>query len=277
MTDGESPRPDAAGRPPVALTVAGSDSGGGAGIQADLKTFQAFGVFGTSALTAVTAQNTRGVADVQLIRPALVARQVEVVMEDLRPDACKSGMLGDAGIIEAVAESLERPGTPPYVLDPVMVAQSGDPLLAEEAVDVLRDRLVPLADVVTPNLHEAEMLTGRAVRDAGGMREAAERIAGMGADAVLLKGGHLEGDRVVDFLYREGGWREWSGPRLETPHTHGTGCTLSSAVAAGLALGWELEEAVGNGLHFTRQALATAPRLGHGNGPLNHWTDPRRP
>lgn len=268
----ESEHSGAADRPPVALTVAGSDSGGGAGIQADLKTFQAFGVFGTSALTAVTAQNTRGVTDVQVIRPETVRAQVRAVAEDLAPAACKSGMLADEGVVRAVAASLEEAALPAYVLDPVVVAQSGDRLLEEAAVRSLRSELVPRADLVTPNLEEAALLAGlEEVSDEDDMRRAAESVRASGAGAVLVTGGHLREGRVVDLLLDDRGWRAWRGDRIETGNSHGTGCTLSAAVAAGLALGRELRAAVDVAVRYTRQAIRTAPDLGGGNGPLNHW------
>jgi len=258
--------------PPVVLTIAGSDSGGGAGIQADLKTFQAFGVFGTSAVTAVTAQNTTGVRGIHKIEPEMVALQIRAVAEDLRPVAAKTGMLADAPIIEAVARTLDRDVAIPHlVVDPVMVAASGDPLLEEGGEEALRDLLLPLATVVTPNLDEAALLTGSAVRDEAGMRAAAEVLADMCGGAVLVKGGHLGGDEVVDVLLHEGRLREWRGPRIATRSGHGTGCTLSSAIAAGLARGLELEAAVGAAIGFTRRALEDGPDLGAGTAPLDHW------
>lgn len=259
------------GRPPVALTIAGSDSGGGAGIQADLKTFHAFGVFGTSALTAITAQDTRGVSGVQRVEPELVRRQIEAVWEDLRPAACKTGMLADEPIIRAVAEALDATGLEAVVVDPVMVAASGDPLLEEGAADALRELLLPRALLVTPNLPEAEILSGLAVADVEAMKRAARAIAAAGARAVLVKGGHLEGEEAVDVLWAEGEMREWRAPRLRTRAGHGTGCTLSAAVAAGLASGRDLVQAVDAALRFTRAALETAPDLGRGTAPLNHW------
>lgn len=268
----DTARSDGRGRPPVALTVAGSDSGGGAGVQADLKTFHAFGVFGTSAVTAVTAQNTRGVTDVQTVRPATVRAQVEAVAGDLEPDACKSGMLADGAVVEAAADALAGAAVPAYVLDPVMVAQSGDRLLQREAVRVLRDRLVPMADLVTPNLEEAALLAGlEAVDDEDDMRRAAEAIREAGAGAVLVTGGHFSEERVLDLLLDGQGWRAWRGERIRSRNTHGTGCTLSSGVAAGLALGRDLRDAVDVAVRFTREAIRTAPGLGGGNGPLNHW------
>jgi hydroxymethylpyrimidine/phosphomethylpyrimidine kinase len=260
--------------PPVALTIAGSDSGGGAGIQADLKTFHTFGVFGTTAVTAVTVQNTVGVTGVHPIPPDTVEAQIRAVADDLRPAACKSGMLADATIIEAVARGLSAVSIPAYVLDPVMVATSGDPLLHDSAVDALRSELFPLASIVTPNLHEAEILTGVRIESEADMRRAAERVLTAGSDAVLLKGGHLEGEEVVDLLLTPSGERCWRAARLPVGNAHGTGCTLSAAIAAGLAMGHGLEQAVDTGIEFTRRALRSAPRLGSGAPPLNHWTRP---
>jgi len=260
--------------PPVALTIAGSDSGGGAGIQADLKTFHAFGVFGTTAVTAVTVQNTVGVTAIHPIPPDIVEAQIRAVTDDLRPSACKSGMLADAVIIEAVARGLSEDSIPAYVLDPVMVATSGDPLLENSAVDALRSELLPLASVVTPNLHEAEILAGMRVENETDMRRAGERILADGAAAVLLKGGHLAGDEVVDLLLTESGERSWRSARLPVGNAHGTGCTLSAAITAGLAAGRTFEQAVESGIDFTRRALRTAPGLGSGATPLNHWTRP---
>lgn len=260
--------------PPIALTVAGSDSGGGAGIQADLKTFHQFGVFGTSAVTAITVQNTLGVSAVQTVEPAIVAGQIRAIVADLPPRSCKSGMLAEAPIIEAVAGALADSGIPSYVMDPVMVATSGDLLLADSAVGALRGALLPLATLVTPNLHEAEILSGTPIEDEDAMRRAAERILEAGPGAVLLKGGHLRGDLVVDLLLTPAGERTWRVPRLPAGDAHGTGCTLSAAITAGLALGRDLESAVDTALDFTRRALASAPGLGAGATPLNHWTRP---
>jgi hydroxymethylpyrimidine/phosphomethylpyrimidine kinase len=253
-------------RPPVALTIAGSDSGGGAGIQADLKTFEAFGVFGTSALTAVTAQNTTGVYG--------VTAQIRVVASDLRPAACKSGMLADAPTIQAVADALAEWGIERYVLDPVMVAASGDSLLDPDAVGSLRSALLPLASLVTPNLDEASILADLPVRTEADMRAAARRLVDAGCQAVLIKGGHLEGDEVVDLLFDGSGWREWRAHKLPVGNAHGTGCTLSAAITAGLAWGRDLDDAVDRALSYTRRAIATAPGLGAGSTPLNHRTVP---
>ncbi len=262
--------------PPVALTVAGSDSGGGAGIQADLKTFHQHGVFGTSALTAVTAQNTLGVRGVQVVEPRMVAAQIHAVAEDLSPRAVKSGMLGDAPVVRAVARALRETGLENYVLDPVMVAASGDPLLEADAVEILSGELLSLADLVTPNLDEAAMLLGRepgTLDDVPAMDGAARELVARGARAVLLKGGHLAGDRVVDVFHDGSELTRRERPRIPTSSTHGTGCTLSAAIAALLARGADLAAAVDGGLEFTRRALEAAPALGGGNGPLSHWVE----
>ncbi|MEO8194657.1 MAG: bifunctional hydroxymethylpyrimidine kinase/phosphomethylpyrimidine kinase [Gemmatimonadales bacterium] len=257
----------------VALTIAGSDSGGGAGIQADLKTFYRFGVFGTSAITAITAQNTLGVTDWQPVPVALVRAQIESVATDLEPSAVKSGMLATREIIETVADSIRRFELPHYVLDPVMVATSGDILIQTDAIESLRSMLLPLAELVTPNADEAAILTGFPVEDENGMRRAAEAIAGAGARAVLIKGGHVRGADphvVVDVLY-DGEFTVFANPRIETSSTHGTGCTLSAAIAAQLAQGASLRDAVGSAIDFVHAAMETAPGLGRGHGPLNHF------
>jgi hydroxymethylpyrimidine/phosphomethylpyrimidine kinase len=255
----------------VALTIAGSDSGGGAGIQADLKTFHQFGVYGTSAITAVTAQNTVGVRSWTALAPALVAQQIDAVAEDLAPAAVKSGMLGSAAVAQAVAEGLERHRLPHYVLDPVMIAASGDRLLDADAEQVITKRLIPLATLVTPNLNEAEALTGARVRTVQEMEQAARALRDMGARAVLMKGGHLDDAMLVDVLLTADGTRRFEHARIATTSTHGTGCTLSSAIAAGLARGRALERAVEDGLDFVQRAIAGAPGLGHGHGPLDHF------
>ncbi len=254
----------------IALTIAGSDSGGGAGIQADLKTFHAFGVFGTSALTAVTAQNTLGVTAVHPIPLEVVRAQIEAVVEDLRPAAFKTGMLATAELVEEVARAVEAHGLEGYVLDPVMVATSGDRLLDADAEASLAERLLPLADLVTPNLHEAAILVGRAVRTLDDMRAAARALVERGAGAALVKGGHLEGD-AVDLLWDGREERIWRRERLDTRHTHGTGCTLSAAAAAGLARGRALPEAVDGAVGFVARAIAGAPGLGSGHGPVDHF------
>jgi hydroxymethylpyrimidine/phosphomethylpyrimidine kinase len=255
----------------IALTIAGSDSGGGAGIQADLKTFQRFGVFGTSAITAVTAQNTKGVMAWEAVSADLVRAQIDAVVDDLAPGAFKTGMLATPAVALAVAAAIEAHDLQNYVLDPVMVATSGDVLLEPESIDVLRTRLIPRAFLITPNLREAEILVDQKIEDEDGMAQAAEFIVNeMGAQAVLLKGGHLEsGERVVDILY-DGDVRAFRGARLETTSTHGTGCTLSAAITAHLAKGESLHAAVRRSIEFVHAAIATAPGLGSGHGPLNH-------
>lgn len=258
----------------IALTIAGSDSGGGAGIQADLKTFQRFGVFGTSAITAITAQNTRGVRQWQPVSPDLVRAQIDAVVEDLAPAAFKTGMIANGAVAQTVAAAIRDHALRNYVLDPVMVATSGDKLFENDAIDVIRSQLVPLASLVTPNLHEAEILVGEKLEDEDAIAHAAERIVNeMGAAAVLIKGGHLaSGDRVVDTLY-DGDIRTFRSKRIDTTNTHGTGCTLSAAVAALLARGESLHAAVRRSIEFVQKAIATAPGLGSGSGPLNHLAE----
>lgn len=257
--------------PPIALTIAGSDSGGGAGIQADLKTFHQAGVFGTSVITAVTAQNTVGVRAWEACSLDLVREQIAAVADDLPPDAVKTGMLGSAPLVSLVAGAIAEHHLPSYVLDPVMVATSGDRLLDEDAEAVVLERLVPIAVLVTPNRFEAEILSGRAVRDLETLIAAGRALLQAGAQAVLVKGGHLEGPEVTDVLITEDTERVFRHPRIETASTHGTGCTLSAAVTAGLARGDPLSEAVPRALHFVHRAIQQAPGLGHGRGPLNHF------
>ena len=256
----------------IVLTIAGSDSGGGAGIQADLKTFHQFGVFGTSVVTAVTAQNTRGVHSWEAVSAGLVSAQLDAVVEDLAPAAVKTGMLGARDVVLAVAAGIARHRLPNYVLDPVMVATSGDVLLEPDAVSAVRERLVPLAALVTPNLHEAELLVGARITTEHDMAAAAERLVReLGAGAALVKGGHLEGPVVVDLLYSEGRHTRMENPRIQTTSTHGTGCTLSAAIAANLALGNGLADSVTAGIAFVQRAMQSAPGLGSGSGPLNHF------
>ncbi len=257
----------------TALTIAGSDSGGGAGIQADLRTFHAFGVFGTSAVTAVTAQNTIGVQAVQALDPPIVRRQIESVRADLPPRAAKTGMLANQDIVRAVVAALDGFEVP-LVVDPVMVATSGDRLLEPAAVNAILDELVPRATLVTPNLPEAAILAGLPVRSPGAMSAAARIIVDRGAGAALIKGGHLGDAVVVDLLWDGESERVWTSPRIRTTETHGTGCTLSAAITAGLAAGLALETATERGIAFTHAAIAAAPGLGSGRGPLDHWTDP---
>ncbi len=256
---------------PIALTFAGSDSGGGAGIQADLKTFHAFGVFGTSVLTAVTAQNTVGVRAVHPIPPDVVRAQLDAVVEDLRPGALKSGMLASAVLVRTLAGALDDHELEKYVLDPVMVATSGDRLLDEDAEDAVAAELVPRAALVTPNLHEARILTGEAVDGVDAMARAARILVDRGAGAALVKGGHLSEDEAVDLLWDGREERRWRRARISTRHTHGTGCTLSAGCAAGLARGLSLPEAVDRAIDFVTRAIASAPGLGDGHGPVNHF------
>jgi hydroxymethylpyrimidine/phosphomethylpyrimidine kinase len=253
------------------LIVAGSDSGGGAGIQADIKTVTMLDAFAMTAITALTAQNTEGVFGVLPIDPAFIRQQMEVVLDDIGADAVKTGMLHDAAVIKTVAAVLEeRAAAIPLVLDPVMVAKGGAPLIQPEAIDTLKRLLVPRAAVLTPNLPEAEILCGRKIGDVASMHEAATALLGLGCSAVLLKGGHLEGDTVHDVLATAAGFREWQSPRIDSRHTHGTGCTLASAIAAGLAQGLAVEAAVDRARDYVQRAIAGAPGFGRGHGPLNH-------
>ena len=255
----------------TALTIAGSDSGGGAGIQADLKTFAAHGVYGTSAITAVTAQNTRGVTAWEAVTPALVVAQIDAVASDIGADAVKTGMLANAAIVEAVAGALGRLALPFLVVDPVMIAKGGDRLLEQAAVEAIRARLLPLAHVVTPNIPEAEELAGMRITALDDMRAAARRILALGPRVVLVKGGHLDGDDSVDVACMGAEVVEFRGERFDTLHTHGTGCTLASAIAANLALGHDAREAIGRARAYVEGAIRHAPGIGHGHGPLNHF------
>ncbi|HUP18394.1 MAG TPA: bifunctional hydroxymethylpyrimidine kinase/phosphomethylpyrimidine kinase [Gemmatimonadota bacterium] len=256
--------------PPVALTIAGSDSSGGAGIQADLKTFHALGVYGTSAITALTAQNTRGVRGIFAVDPAFVAEQIDAVVEDIPPDAVKTGMLANAAIVERVAGAFDRHGWTAFVVDPVMVATTGALLLEEEAVAAVRETLVPRATIVTPNGPEASTLLGRPVETPVDQESAARAIVEeLGAAAALVKGGDLEGAEVVDVFYDGTEWRRFSDRRIETTSTHGSGCALASAIAAYLARGEPLAEAVARARAWVRRGIEIAPRLGRGRGPLD--------
>ncbi len=254
----------------IALTIAGSDSGGGAGIQADLKTFHQFGVFGTSAIVAVTAQNTRGVRAVARVPDTAVAAQLRALAEDLPPDALKTGMLVDAPLVRLIARTIRANSWRPLVVDPVLVATSGDRLLTAEAEQAMRAELIPLAALVTPNLEEAALLTGSPVEDVPDMERAGRALLAMGAQAALVKGGHLASDILTDVLVTKDRGRHFSHPRVATSSTHGTGCTLSAAVTAGLALGRDLETSVADALDFVARAIASAPGLGGGHGPLDH-------
>ena len=254
----------------VALSIAGSDSSGGAGIQADLKTFQRFGVYGASALTLVTAQNTVGVQEVELLRPELVERQIAAVVEDLDVGATKTGALGSAELVRVVAHAIERHGLSPLVVDPVMISKHGDALLEKDAVEALKRLLFPLATLVTPNLHEAGALLGRPVENEARMRDAARALTELGAGAALVKGGHLPGSEAVDLLYDGAEFLRLAAPRVETQHTHGTGCTYAAALTALLARGEPLAAAAREAKDFITRAIQSAPGLGHGHGPVNH-------
>lgn len=259
---------------PVALTIAGSDSGAGAGIQADLKTFAALGVYGVTVITAITAQNTIGVRAVQEISPGVIAAQLDAVADDFSIGAVKTGMLSSAAIIEAVARGIARHTLQPLVVDPVMVAKSGDRLLREDAVEALRRTLLPLARLVTPNIPEAEVLSDRSIRTRSDRVGAGRAIMALGARAVVIKGGHTDEDPVVDVLIDEHGIEEFAAPRVVTTSTHGTGCTFSAAITAGLATGLELSAAVAEARDYLTRALRAAPGLGHGHGPLEHFVSP---
>lgn len=258
------------------LIIAGSDPSGGAGIQADIKTVTALGAFATTAVTALTAQNTTGVYDVHPVPEDFIAEQMRLVLEDIGADSVKIGMLGTRQVIDTVAGALDEwaPGAP-VVLDPVMVAKSGDALLAGDAIESMRSRLIPRAFIVTPNRAEAERLTGIPIGGLDDMRRAAARLVEMGPPNALVKGGHLDGNAVYDVLLTADGFEVFEKPRLATKATHGTGCTLSSAIATLLAQGATVEEAVARALAFVHDAIREAPGFGHGAGPLNHcvWLD----
>jgi hydroxymethylpyrimidine/phosphomethylpyrimidine kinase len=261
---------------PRALSIAGSDSGGGAGIQADLKTFSALGVYGMTAITAVTVQNTKGVSGYEALAPQLVDEQIRAVTTDIGVDAVKTGMLANAGIVRAVAGAVEELEIANLVVDPVFVSKHGDLLLAEDAVDELRRRILPLATLVTPNLPEASGLADLPVGAKDDMRRAADAILALGAGAVLVKGGHLEAPADAADLFVSGGVEEWLvTERIDTRNTHGTGCTISSAIAAHLAMGWELLESVRAGKEFVTEAIRGALDIGAGIGPVDHlWSIP---
>jgi hydroxymethylpyrimidine/phosphomethylpyrimidine kinase len=253
---------------PIALTIAGSDPSGGAGIQADLKTFHQFGVYGEAVITLITVQNSRRVSRVEVMAPDLVIAQIEAVLEDIPPAAAKTGALGSVEMVAAVARAAERFQFP-MVVDPVMVSKHGLPLLADDAARAIRDLLLPRAALVTPNVPEAESLTGAAIRTLADARCAAQRLQTMGARAVLIKGGHLEGNST-DVLFDGASFHEFPAVRIDTPHTHGTGCTYSAAITASLAAGLALPDAVARGKQFIHEAIRTNPGLGSGSGPVNH-------
>ncbi len=262
---------------PSVLIIAGSDSSAGAGIQADLKTCAALGVYATTVITALTAQNTLSVTAVHETPPEIVAAQIDAVASDIPLDAVKTGMLSSAPIIDVVAAKLREHGLGNVVVDPVMVAKSGDRLLREDAVHALVELLLPLADVLTPNVPEAEVLVGRALATDADLRAAAREIHAMGARNVVMKGGHREGGRVVDLLYDGHEFHEFSSPRVDTTSTHGTGCTFASAIASYLARGESVAEAVRLAKEYVTGALRQAYPIGRGHGPVNHfwrWTEP---
>ena len=253
----------------VALTIAGSDPSGGAGIQADLKTFHQFGVFGTSVIALLTVQNTQRVSAVETMPVRLVAAQLDAVLEDIPPAAAKTGALGNEEIIRMIGEKAAHFSFP-LVVDPVRFSKHGAPLMSREAKSALVECLIPKAYLVTPNLLEAEELAGFPVTDMASMEKAAKRIAGLGARGVLVKGGHLGGE-AVDVLYWEGAFRHFSAPRIDTPHTHGTGCTYSAAITASLASGNNLPDAINIAKHYITLAIQSNPGLGKGIGPVNHF------
>ncbi|MBZ5632375.1 MAG: bifunctional hydroxymethylpyrimidine kinase/phosphomethylpyrimidine kinase [Acidobacteriia bacterium] len=257
-------------RTPIALSIAGSDPSGGAGLQADLKTFHRMGVYGEAVVTLITVQNTRGVTRVEVMAPDLVVEQIHAVCCDIPPHAAKIGALGNLAVVEAVAAAAES-FTFPLVIDPVMISKHGAPLMEEEARRALAACLIPRAFLLTPNLEEASVLAGFPVTDLASMRKAAEKLATMGAKNVLIKGGHLDAEIAVDVLFEpERGFEEFSAPRIATQHTHGTGCTYSAAITAELAKGAALRAAIGKAKEFITEAIRTAPGLGSGTGPLNH-------
>jgi hydroxymethylpyrimidine/phosphomethylpyrimidine kinase len=259
----------------TALTIAGSDSSGGAGIQADLKTFAAFDVYGTSAITAVTAQNTTGIATATPLSADLVTAQIEAIASDIEVHATKTGMLATSAIVEAVAAAIEALDLALVVVDPVMVSKSGTRLLDDDGVQALRAELLPRAFVVTPNLPEAEVLGGLRIGSLADAREAARRIHGAGAANVIVTGGHGEGDEIVDLVFDGRGFTELRTPRIRTRHTHGTGCTFASAVAACLAHGHTPGEAAARAQRYVAGAIRHAIAIGHGHGPLNHFWNMR--
>ncbi|MEP7210306.1 MAG: bifunctional hydroxymethylpyrimidine kinase/phosphomethylpyrimidine kinase [Alphaproteobacteria bacterium] len=270
MPDAEKPK----GR---VLIIAGSDSGGGAGIQADIKTVTALGGYAATAITALTIQNTLGVSGVIATPPDAVRAQMQAVLSDIGADAIKTGMLGDKLLIETLAEAFEAIASIPRIIDPVMAATSGDLLLPRNAVDAVRQLMIPNATLVTPNAHEAEILTGKAVDGINGQRRAAERLLDMGARAVLVKGGHVPGDTIVDVLATQTGERFFDGPRIQTTSTHGTGCTLASGIATGIARGLVLEDAIALSRAYLTEAIRRAPGLGKGHGPVDHGWPSRDP
>ncbi len=257
-------------RPPRVLVIAGSDSGGGAGVQGDIKTLTALGGYAATAITAITVQNTQGVSAIERLPPALVSAQARAVIEDLGADAIKTGMLGDAAIVAVVADLLDAHPHLPAVIDPVLLAKGGARLLDDEGLEMLRRRLIPRAALLTPNLPEAEVLTGLTLATLDDRRRAADALMAQGAAAVLIKGGHAPGPRVIDLLVSSAGETQFESERLETRHTHGTGCALASACALGLARGRSAEQAVAEAWAYVAEAIRRAPGFGRGAGPLAH-------
>ncbi|MFT4252362.1 MAG: bifunctional hydroxymethylpyrimidine kinase/phosphomethylpyrimidine kinase [Caulobacter sp.] len=258
------------------LVLAGSDSGGGAGIQADIKTVTALGGYAATAITAITVQNTLGVTGVHPIPLKVIEAQARAVLDDIGADAFKTGMLGDVGVVETVARVLQSAPRVPAVVDPVMIAKGGAALLAEQAIDAVKALMIPRADLLTPNAPEAGALTGLPVETIDDQRRAGEALLAMGAQAVLMKGGHVPGERVVDLLITRDGETTFEGERIDTRHTHGTGCTLASAIATGLSQGLPLTEAVARAWNYVHEAMLRAPGLGKGHGPLDHAWPVRR-
>ena len=257
---------------PVALTIAGSDSGGGAGIQADIKAMQANGVFAASVITAITAQNTKAVTAAFDLPIDIVEAQIDAVFDDIRIDAVKTGMLSSIGIIEAVAEKLAARSTAPLIVDPVMISKSGFKLLKDDAVESVRRKLIPLATLITPNVHEAEHLTGMRIQTQDDARAAARRLHELGPRAVLVKGGHLDDpDESVDVYFDGADFETFSSPRIDTPHTHGTGCTYASAIAANLAKGSDLIAAIRDAKAYVTEAIRGGLAIGGGHGPTDHF------
>jgi len=252
------------------LIIAGSDSGGGAGVQADIKTVTMLGGYAATAITAVTVQNTLGVTGVHPIPAEVIEAQARAVLDDIGADAIKTGMLGDVATVEVVAKVLDSASRVPAVIDPVMVAKGGEALLAPEAIEAVRSLLIPRAALLTPNAPEADALTGLSVETTEDLRRAGEALLGLGARAVLMKGGHIAGERVVDLLITPQGETAFEGERIDTRHTHGTGCTLASACAVGLAQGMDLTAAVARAWNYVHEAMLRAPGFGAGHGPLDH-------
>lgn len=255
----------------IVMTIAGSDSGGGAGIQADLKTFQELGVYGTSTITALTAQNTQGVADIMAVEPSFITKQMQAVFEDMNVVAVKTGMLYSAEIIEAVTKEIQHQNAL-LVVDPVMIAKGGANLLKQEAIRALKTHLLPIATVVTPNIPEAEELTNMKIETVGDIEKAAQEILALGVQCVVIKGGHLEGPEAVDFVYfQDEAFFAMSSERIDTLQTHGTGCTFSAALTAFLAKGYTLRDAIIEAKHYIQAAISFPLNIGHGHGPTNHF------